>query len=377
MTQGIVHIVHHVDTEGPLSEPLSELFERIEQVTGTALNLAPTKSNLALMQSSDFVLKDAETTNLLKRLVDPALMTFKTSWYEVDEMLDRILTDEFRNRFTDDFGNGWVYNWHLLDHVGFETNPRRRDMGYGSIFRFYLDKLKALNCHQDSTQWHFHPIPFDKAANNSAGSYMNSAYELQQVMCRRLIDYNWFPTVNRAGFHTVRPDSNWWLEQWLPFDASNQSSTEDNTAFTDNINGRFGDWRGAPDDWSIYSPDWYDWRKPGTMKRSIARCLNMNTRFRNISADELRKAFIKANLTQQPVYVGITNHDFREMSTEIVQFWTLLDEVKKEFPGVKTKNSTALFIKHLKPTTKVNFLQTKAFLIEKQKDISLQILLLM
>lgn len=33
----------------------------------------------------------------------------------------------------------------------------------------------------------------------------------------------WFPLVNRAGMHNERPDSNWFLEQWIPFDASNQS----------------------------------------------------------------------------------------------------------------------------------------------------------
>ena len=249
-------------------------------------------------------------------------------------MLNRILAKSFRDGFKDSFGKGWIYNWHLLDHVGFESNPRLRLLGYNTIFKLYQLKLKDTNSFQDSMQWHFHPISFNKAAHISAISYLNSAYELQQVMCRRLIEHNWFPVVNRAGFHTIRPDINWWLEQWLPFDASNQSMNNDNTEFNDNINGRFGDWRGAPDDWTLYHPDWYDWRKKGHMKRTISRCLNMNTRFRNIDYNELTNAFLLAQKSGNDVYVGITNHDFREMSSEIEEFYDLLQSVAKQFNGV-------------------------------------------
>ncbi len=330
MTKPIVHIVHHVDTEGPMREPLDELFERIENTLGHALKLEPTKENLLKLQSLEFVFINNEINQLLKKLIDPKLLSFKNNWDEVDEMLNRILIPSYRNKFKDSFGKGWIYNWHLLDHVGFETNPRYRILGYGAIFNLYNDKLKNLKIEEDSLQWHFHPIPFNKAAHTSAISYMNSAHELQQVMCRRLIDSNWFPVVNRAGFHTVRPDSNWWLEQWLPFDASNQAMNNDNTGFNDNINGRFGDWRGAPDDWSLYNPDYNDWRKKGNMNRTIARCLNMNTRFRNIDGKELQKAFNLANSSGKDVYVGITNHDFREMSIEMVSFYEVLKQVASE-----------------------------------------------
>lgn len=334
MNKPTVHIVHHVDTEGPMCEPLDELFERIANTLGYPIDLAPSKENLQLLQSQDYVFVKPEIDQLLKKLIDPKLLNFKNTWEEVDEMLDRILVTAYRDKFKDSFGKGWIYNWHLLDHVGFETNPRYRILGYSGIFNLYKTKLENLNIQQDAMQWHFHPIPFNKAAHTSAISYMNSAYELQQVMCRRLIDHNWFPVVNRAGFHTVRPDINWWLEQWLPFDASNQAMTTDNTGFNDNINGRFGDWRGAPDDWSLYNPDLYDWRKKGTMKRTISRCLNMNTRFRNIDSHELSRAFKLAETSGKDVYVGITNHDFREMSVEIESFYDLLKEVAANYNNV-------------------------------------------
>jgi hypothetical protein len=110
----------------------------------------------------------------------------------------------------------------------------------------------------------------------------------------------------------------------------------------DAINGRFGDWKGAPSDWSVYHPDLYDWRKPGNLKRVIAKCLNLKTRFRNISENELATAFGKALRENSGVYVGVTNHDFREMSVEIEAFYQLLSSVAKKYPDVKFRFSGAL-----------------------------------
>jgi len=345
MRPPIVHIVHHVDTEGPLCEPLSELFDRIEKTLHLPVGLVPTRENLRLLQSPAYVFRDPPTDALLKKIIAPHLLQFKTSWCEVEEMLDRILSPEYRGRFQDSFGGAWIYNWHALDHVGFDANPRRRSMGYLNVFNFYQDKLRATRSTQDLLQWHFHPVPFNRAAHISATSYLNSYHELSQVMSRRLLDANWFPVVNRAGFHTVRPDSNWWLEQWLPFDASSQAMETEGEAYADNVNGRFGDWRGAPHDWSLYHPDLYDWRKPGVLKRTIARCLNMNTRFRNITETEFEKAFCLAHSSGKDVYVGFTNHDFREMSVEMEMVYAQLQRAAAKFPDIpfKFNNSIAAF----------------------------------
>jgi hypothetical protein len=254
-----------------------------------------------------------------------------------------MMSKDYRNSLRDSFGNGWIYNWHILDHVGFLTNERRRDLGYLNIFNHYEQLLKETDSSQDELHWHFHPLPFFREAHIPATSYDNSFYELHQVMCRRLVEKHWFPRINRAGFHTVRPDSNFFLEQWIPFDASNQSMIEENEQVQkDAINGRFGDWKGAPSDWSVYHPDLYDWRKPGNLKRVIAKCLNLKTRFRNISENELATAFGKALRENSGVYVGVTNHDFREMSVEIEAFYQLLSSVAKKYPDVKFRFSGAL-----------------------------------
>lgn len=338
----IVHIVHHIDTEGPLCEPIEEVFKRIENTFNIELNLFPSFNNLKKLQNLEIDLGSNLLNDEVKKIVDPHLVNFNSTWDKVDEMLYCILDEKYRNKFVDDFGNGLIYNWHVIDHVGFITNERRRDLGYLNIFNHYENILNCTKSYKDNIQWHFHPISFFKEAHITATSYDNSMYELHQVISRRIIEKQSFPTVNRAGFHTVRPDSAWFLEQWLPFDASNQSVENiEESRQADAINGRYGDWKGAPSDWSIYKPDIYDWRKKGNSNRYISRVLNLKTRFRNVSKEEISKAFSTANRDGR-VYLGITNHDFRDMRVEIEEFQTELKSVKEMYPDVKVKNSTAI-----------------------------------
>jgi len=333
---GTVYIVHHVDTEGPLNEPIRELFERIEYTLGIDLDLQPKKENLESLLDGTIKTIEKDIIKKIRKILSPHLVNFKTSWYEVDEMLQRILSKDFRDKVLDSYGNGWIYNWHIMDHVGFITNERRRDLGYLNIFNHYEEILQETNSNQDEIHWHFHPIPFFKEAHIPATSYENSFYELHQILCRRLIEKSWFPRVNRPGFHAIRPDSNWFLEQWIPFDASNQSKDDGNVDQLDAKTGRFGDWRGAPDDWSIYHPDLYDWRKAGNTNRFTARVLNLKSWFRAIDEEEIEKAFYKAQIDGK-CYLGVSNHDFREMSVEIDEFREMLLNVAKKYPDIVYK----------------------------------------
>jgi hypothetical protein len=342
MGMGTVFIVHHVDTEGPLCEPIDEIFVRLKNTLGIDLKLPFTRSNVIKLQNGEIEMND-DLKKEVQKILSPHLISFKETWNEIDGMLTKITAPDYRDKFKDSFGNGWIYNWHIVDHVGYITNERRRDMGYMNIFNHYERLFKELPKLNDDFQWHFHPVSFKNEAHRCATSYENSYYELHQLMCRRIIEKEWFPQVNRAGFHTIRPDSNWFLEQWLPFDASNQSidEGESNNMQLDAINGRFGDWRGAPDDWSIYNPDLYDWRKKGNLNRYISRALNMKTRFRNINESEIEKAFESASKGNN-VYLGITNHDYREMSTEIEEFGSLFSNISRRYSNIKFCNSTSV-----------------------------------
>lgn len=335
---GVVYIVHHVDTEGPLWENIEELFGRLKVIF--EIDLEPTYENLEKLQKGQMDMP----LSLKKELavaVDPHTIGFKRNWGMIEEMLYRIMSPSYRNLVIDSFDGGWIYNWHVMDHVGFGSdNPRHRDMGYHNIFDFYTYILKNTNSFRDRIHWHFHPVPFYKQANIMATSYDNSISALHQILCHRLIDKNWFPVVNRAGFHAERVDSNLFLEQWIPFDPSNLAvdESEQPQHQKDQVNGRFADWRGAPTDWSLYHPSIYDWRQHGNANRIIARILNMKARHRNISVEEIEKAFTKAAKGEN-VYLGIANHDWREMAVEIDEFREMLLFVSAKYPDVKFRFS--------------------------------------
>ena len=139
--KGNIYIVHHVDTEGPLFEPIDEIFQRLNVILGTDLKLTANLKNLKLLQRGQLV-QDKELSKTIQKIVNPKLISFKNNWSEIDEMLVRVTSADFRKKYKDSFGNGWVYNWHLLDHVGFKTNERRRDIGYSNVFRHYKNFFK-------------------------------------------------------------------------------------------------------------------------------------------------------------------------------------------------------------------------------------------
>jgi hypothetical protein len=337
---GVVYICHHVDTEGPLLEDISELFDRLKLIFG--IDLKPTKENLVKLQNNQIKLpRDVEAQ--IQKVIDPHVLNFKSNWKDIENMLENVMSEDYRNKMLDSNSNGWVYNWNIMDHVGYIDNPRHRDMGYLNIFNFYERMIDGTNSIKDGVHWHFHPISFYKKANIPATSYDNSMHELHQSILRRLVEKSWFPRVNRAGFHSERIDSNLFLEQWIPFDPSNQAVNNHSQPKNqkDMENARYGDWNGAPTDWSVYSPSIYDWRMRGACNRVIARILNMNSRHRNITIAEIESAFKKAK-SGDNVYLGITNHDWREMSYEIDNFRQKLKIVADKFPCVKYEFSESI-----------------------------------
>ena len=337
---GTVYVVHHVDTEGPLREDLSELFARLDQIFG--IRLPANAENLRLLQNGQFGNSDSERSEI-QRVVSSHSLNFKTSWHEIDSMLRVILSESFRSSKPDSDGRGWIYNWHIMDHVGFETNPRHRDMGYLNIFNHYEQALGDRASRFDSMEWHCHPVGFFRHAHIPATKYDTSLHLFHQSLSRRVIEKSFFPVVNRPGFHSVRPDSAFFLEQWIPFDASNQcvSHAKAHRYQKDLGSGRFGDWRGAPADWSLYQPDYMDWRRPGSCKRYVSRVLNLNSRHNSIDEEEIQIAFSTARRNGDS-YLGVTNHDWREMSKEIDDFRNLLQLVRTRHPDVRVVYSDAV-----------------------------------
>ena len=131
---GVVYINHHIDTEGPLWENIQELFDRINLIF--EIRLEPTRENLKLLQNGKIEIPEDKKKELLS-VIDPHTIGFKHNWEMIEKMLLNIMNVDFRNELKDSFGGGWIYNWHVMDHVGFGyDNPRHRDLGYHNIFDF-------------------------------------------------------------------------------------------------------------------------------------------------------------------------------------------------------------------------------------------------
>lgn len=335
--KNIVYIVHCIDTEGPLYESLEATFERISQTFG--INIEPSYDNLKKLQNQELRLSGKEEA--VANLVHPKRLKYNDTWSKIDKILDEITSDVFRNEFLDSFNNGWVHNWFCLDHIGITgENPRRRDIGFHNIFDHYVAYMKQHNITQDMTQWHFHPLSLRKDAHRSGTEYVSSQLPFE-ILARRIIDRMWFPTAYRPGFHTERPDSNWFLEQWIPFDYANQSVKGEPTDQPDLTDGRFGDWRRAPNEWKVYHPDHDDYQKEGNCRRWIARCLNIEARLREIQLEDIRDGFERAD-SGKPTIISFTNHDFRDMRSEINKVRNMIKIVAKEFKSVKFKFSNAV-----------------------------------
>jgi len=322
-----VYVVHCVDTEGPLCESVEATFERIERIFG--ISLPPSRETLARLQRCEIDLGGQEEA--VATVVAPHLLDYKDTWDKIDAMLEQIGSDEFRKALPDSDGSGWIYNWHCVDHVGYLENPRRRTIGYHAIFDHYRRFVEETQA-PDGIHWHFHPTHPSLKAHLCATSYLRDTKFLD-CLARRLIDRSWFPSVNRAGFHVERPDSHWLLEQWIPFDVSNLSY-EERTDQGDVGQGRLGDWRRAPRDWSIYHPAHDDYQIPGNCRRYIARCLNVGTRYALLDEAEVRKAFERAR-NEGPTLMAFTDHDFRDMAKDVEYVQELLRRVTPEYPEVR------------------------------------------
>ena len=147
---------------------------------------------------------------------------FMDNWADIKASLHELTCDDFRNKNTDSSGNPYVYNWFIMDHYGFENNPRGRTLGIHKIWNKYEKFYKKIKI-KDNFYFHHHPLSFSKSTLHCSTHFFNNQSIIYEILNRKLVDKLWFPSVFRPGFHTIRPDSHWFLEQFIPFDYSNQS----------------------------------------------------------------------------------------------------------------------------------------------------------
>ena len=324
-----VYIVHCVDTEGPLEESLDATFDRIFELTGEKIDVS--EKNLQLIQDGLIDLNGNES--FAKKAFSRDLLNYMNNWGKIDKMLNDIQSNNFRNQLKDSAGNGWIYNWFCLDHVDYQKNPRNRALGYHKIFDYYNKRLKQEQNLKDSIHFHYHPRNFRNEGHLVGTHWLNNGNYIYQILSRRIIDRMWFPRVNRPGFHVTRSDSNWFLEQFIPFDYANQSLYP-GYKFNNPYEYRFGDWRNAPYSSTPYHPSHDDYQKPGNCRRWIARCMNVGTRHSLINQKDVDLSFETANKCK-PSILSFTNHDFRDMRPDVEFVNKMIKKSSIKFPDVK------------------------------------------
>ena len=327
-----VYIVHAIDTEGPLYESLNAKFERIEDIFKISIK----KKNFTTYKKflkKEFIRNGVKTK--VSEVFNNHLSNYNDNWKKINSMLSELMTNEFRNKFKDSFKKNWKISWHILDHINYKNNPRKRELGFHKIHNFYEKTIKKNKKLGDEIQWHYHPISTFHDAHYCATSYFRKE-GIYEILCRKIVDKNFFPSAFRAGFQAERPDSNWFLEQWIPFDITNMAMVDKKhfDKFLDFKLGRSGNWREAPNDWTIYHPDKIDYQKKGDSNRWIGRALNPLNRIEPLKQYDVDKAFQKADKDNKPVLMGIASHDWRDIREEIKYSYQLIQNAKEKYPNV-------------------------------------------
>lgn len=328
-------LVHCVDTEGPLHENLDATFNRVFEIFNE--KITPNKANLKKLQNLEIELNGKEFA--IQNLVKPERIQTNKSWAEIEKMWEKLNSKDFRYALGIN-NHKWVFTWFILDHVGFTgVNPRNRTLGDHKIFDRYFSWIKKVQ-NGDHLQWHYHPLPNSGDVNASGIAYLTSG-NIWEILAKKVIQRSWFPSVYRPGFHTIRPDSNWFIDQWFPFDFSNQSIDGAGTDQPDLANHRYGDWSEAPSDWSYYKPSYRNYQVEGECYRYTFRCLNVEARLRVLNDNEIKKAFQRAS-NKEDTILAFTNHDFRDMVKETLPLINRIRKIAIEYPDVEVIPTDAL-----------------------------------
>ena len=250
---------------------------------------------------------------------DPRLPELLTTWNEVDtRFLSKVFSHEYRSRYPDSGGQPMVFSWFILHWVGFSSNPVHRDLGYHKVYDHYTRVWgEAMRRYGDGVYWHYHRPPTSGVANEWNRDWLSNT-EYESILCRTMLDRGYFPSVFRAGGTIETSETSHWLEQWIPFDFSNRAGNvnwdkleADGSRLRD-----VADWSRAPDDWSPYHPDPNDYQRPGGMKRTIFRSLDILSGAHTLTQEEVDTAFTRAG-TGHSTILSLFEHDSRDRTQEI------------------------------------------------------------
>lgn len=123
MSKAKLHIVHCIDTEGPLKETLYATFKRLKDSKGIIIK--PTLLNLRKLQNQLINLKGKEKE--VADYLDPKRLAYLDDWNKVSEMINEVTSVNFRNKYSDSKGGGYTFSWLIIDVIGYKNNPRKKN----------------------------------------------------------------------------------------------------------------------------------------------------------------------------------------------------------------------------------------------------------
>jgi len=333
MDKPIVYIVHAVDCEGPMTEKLEATFERMYEY-GLPKYIDVSVENLRKIQEQKLEGIDKKLLQLLSKIFNKHSLDYHNKWNDIDNMMDEILSEKFRNRYCSKNGGPYKYSWFIYDHhEDFSNNPRFHDVGTHKIFDHYFNKF---NNGLDGIYWHYHHPSVSGDALESNTCWTNRTTH-EEIIAKRIIDRKWYFSCFRAGLHIERNDLSHWLEMFFPFDFSARYMDENQNY----LPGSDVDWRGCPSVWGGWHPDWYDYRKEGNMKRYLFRCTDLWTYLNILREEEVEEAFKQAQNNGKSI-LTYYNHDYRDMKFEIDNGYKVIQKVSNRYPHIDWVFTTAL-----------------------------------
>lgn len=247
---------------------------------------------------------------------------FMDNWRDIIASLRELTDPPFRAAYRDSVGNPYRYNWFIMDFTGFRTNPKHRVAAYHDTY----DHLKALHTALDGFYWHYHVPPANGVGDQWSDSWLTSN-ECNTILARRLLERFDFPEAFRAGGTIEDEPASHWLEQVFLLDFSNRVS---HRSYPGADLYHFN-WYGAPSHWGSYHPHHADFRWPGRMRRCVYRCLDLRSRYNQITQFDVDQCFAQVRYYQHSVVFSFFSHDNRDMRPETYFIYDALTAAARRY----------------------------------------------
>lgn len=257
---------------------------------------------------------------------------FFDDWPDILSSLAELTDAGWRDEHADSLGNPYRFNWFIMDFTGFRTNPKKRVAEYHDTW----DKLHSLPTDLDGAYWHYHAPPQSGIGDEWADSWLSSN-ECNTILARRLLERGSFPAAFRAGGTIEDEAASQWLEHAVPIDYSNRVSDRSRPG----ADLRHFNWHGAPAIWGSYHPSFGSFLRPGAMGRYIYRCIDLRSRYNEVTQDLVDACFREVAETGAHRVLSFFSHDNRDMRPETARVHEMLSTAAQS-GGVPWESCTAI-----------------------------------